>query len=352
MLIGFTCKVCNHRQYKTMSKNAYERGVVLMQCDGCKSRHLIADNKGWFRDKSVNIEELMAERGEDIRKLMDLGLLDNIEAGQAHKALADYDDIVARRNSGPNVTPSSNPPEVVDPVENRRRIRRATQSSERPLALATDISPTPTKVVRLSCLPPGTTAVDIRCVIATQALAKRIKSLTFEYDFNLRPLQSCRVVFFSQEDSAAFAVRSNKMAFAGNTIRADFVIKEVVPNATTEAYLGNALGRLVFLYGYPPHMNEYQIRDYYREYDIVDTTLPGVQRAPQMGNNFLVRRGAFIVQLSTPSEAQRFVRDVYNSEYLYRDNPDNEQPADRDVPLTAEKSPPRRKHTIKAIILQ
>ncbi|KAJ2334568.1 hypothetical protein GGH92_008285 [Coemansia sp. RSA 2673] len=101
MLIGFTCKVCNHRQYKTMSKNAYERGVVLMQCDGCKSRHLIADNKGWFRDKSVNIEELMAERGEDIRKLMDLGLLDNIEAGQAHKALADYDDIVARRNSGP-----------------------------------------------------------------------------------------------------------------------------------------------------------------------------------------------------------------------------------------------------------
>ncbi|KAJ2064267.1 hypothetical protein GGI17_001152 [Coemansia sp. S146] len=101
MLIGFTCKVCNHRQYKTMSKNAYERGVVLMQCDGCKSRHLIADNKGWFRDKSVNIEELMREKGEEVRQLKDMGLLDNIEAGEAQKAIDDYSDVVSKRNSDP-----------------------------------------------------------------------------------------------------------------------------------------------------------------------------------------------------------------------------------------------------------
>ncbi|KAJ2899284.1 hypothetical protein IWW38_001048 [Coemansia aciculifera] len=98
MLIGFTCKVCNHRQYKTMSKNAYERGVVLMQCDGCKNRHLIADNKGWFRDKSVNVEELMREKGEEVRQLTDLGLLDNIEAGEAQRAIDDYGEIVAKRD--------------------------------------------------------------------------------------------------------------------------------------------------------------------------------------------------------------------------------------------------------------
>ncbi|KAJ2689158.1 hypothetical protein IWW39_001712 [Coemansia spiralis] len=101
MLIGFTCKVCKHRQYKTMSKNAYERGVVLMQCDGCKSRHLIADNKGWFRDRSVNVEDLMREKGEEVRQLKDMGLLDNIEAGEAQKAMDDYSDIVSKRSRDP-----------------------------------------------------------------------------------------------------------------------------------------------------------------------------------------------------------------------------------------------------------
>ncbi|KAJ2894392.1 hypothetical protein GGI21_005295 [Coemansia aciculifera] len=81
-----------------MSKNAYERGVVLMQCDGCKNRHLIADNKGWFRDKSVNVEELMREKGEEVRQLTDLGLLDNIEAGEAQRAIDDYGEIVAKRD--------------------------------------------------------------------------------------------------------------------------------------------------------------------------------------------------------------------------------------------------------------
>ncbi|KAI8322025.1 zf-DNL-domain-containing protein, partial [Martensiomyces pterosporus] len=68
LLIGFTCKVCKHRQFKTMSKHAYEKGVVLIQCDSCKNRHLIADNLGWFRDKSINVEDLMREKGEKVRQ--------------------------------------------------------------------------------------------------------------------------------------------------------------------------------------------------------------------------------------------------------------------------------------------
>ncbi|KAJ9052305.1 hypothetical protein DSO57_1035616 [Entomophthora muscae] len=68
LAIRFTCKVCNHINTKTMSKLAYEKGVVLIQCDGCENRHLIADNLGWFRDSRVNIEDLAHEKGEKIKR--------------------------------------------------------------------------------------------------------------------------------------------------------------------------------------------------------------------------------------------------------------------------------------------
>ncbi|KAJ1724674.1 hypothetical protein LPJ53_001102 [Coemansia erecta] len=92
MLIGFTCKVCNHRQHKTMSKQAYTKGVVLMQCDQCKNRHLIADHLGWFRNSAVTVQDIMREKGEDVRHLQDIGLLDNIEAEHVHNALASDSD--------------------------------------------------------------------------------------------------------------------------------------------------------------------------------------------------------------------------------------------------------------------
>ncbi|KAJ2159509.1 hypothetical protein GGF46_002965 [Coemansia sp. RSA 552] len=96
LLIGFTCKVCNHRQHKTMSKQAYQKGVVLIQCDSCKNRHLIADNLGWFRDSRVDVEQLMREKGEEVRRLKSLDLLDDVEVAQAQQALDDADS----RSSG------------------------------------------------------------------------------------------------------------------------------------------------------------------------------------------------------------------------------------------------------------
>ncbi|KAJ1967004.1 hypothetical protein IWQ62_002117, partial [Dispira parvispora] len=68
LFLRFTCKVCNNQNQKLISKKAYTDGVVLIQCDHCQNRHLIADNLGWFRDSNVNIEDLMKEKGETVRR--------------------------------------------------------------------------------------------------------------------------------------------------------------------------------------------------------------------------------------------------------------------------------------------
>ena len=48
LLLAFTCKNCNSRIEKHISKIAYTKGFVIVRCDGCEENHLIADNLGWF----------------------------------------------------------------------------------------------------------------------------------------------------------------------------------------------------------------------------------------------------------------------------------------------------------------
>lgn len=69
----FTCKKCSTRNSKLISKLAYNKGVVIVRCDGCKNNHLIADNLGWFSEISnkINIEVIMALKGETVRKIAD-----------------------------------------------------------------------------------------------------------------------------------------------------------------------------------------------------------------------------------------------------------------------------------------
>ena len=69
--LSFTCKRCSTRSTKIISKLSYEKGVIIVRCDGCKNNHLIADNLGWFNDQGgkTNIEYMMKAKGETIRTI-------------------------------------------------------------------------------------------------------------------------------------------------------------------------------------------------------------------------------------------------------------------------------------------
>ncbi|CAC5385119.1 ZIM17 [Mytilus coruscus] len=71
LLMAYKCKVCGTQNQETFSKQAYEKGVVIVTCKECKSNHLIADHLDWFQDiKGRTIEEILAEKGETVKKVI------------------------------------------------------------------------------------------------------------------------------------------------------------------------------------------------------------------------------------------------------------------------------------------
>lgn len=58
------CTVCSTRMAKDISKHSYEKGVVILRCDGCSNLHLVADNLGWFNE-GKNIEEILKSKGRE-----------------------------------------------------------------------------------------------------------------------------------------------------------------------------------------------------------------------------------------------------------------------------------------------
>ncbi len=71
MFLGFTCKMCSSRSHHTISKLAYTKGTVLVQCPCCKNRHLISDHLNWFDTGRKTIEEILESRGETVRRQID-----------------------------------------------------------------------------------------------------------------------------------------------------------------------------------------------------------------------------------------------------------------------------------------
>ena len=62
-IMVFTCKKCEERSAKYISKQAYNHGCVLIRCPGCKNLHLISDHMGVFEDPGWNIQKYLAANG-------------------------------------------------------------------------------------------------------------------------------------------------------------------------------------------------------------------------------------------------------------------------------------------------
>jgi len=73
--LTFTCTVsdCGERSTHQFTKRAYQKGIVLVQCPGCKNRHLIADHLGWFKESTQDgklrtIEDLWKAKGGKVQR--------------------------------------------------------------------------------------------------------------------------------------------------------------------------------------------------------------------------------------------------------------------------------------------
>lgn len=66
--ITFTCKPCQTRSSHRMSKHGYHKGTVVINCPGCKNRHVISDHLKIFMDTRTTLEDILKEKGQTMLK--------------------------------------------------------------------------------------------------------------------------------------------------------------------------------------------------------------------------------------------------------------------------------------------
>lgn len=109
LIAMFTCKVCDTRTARTISKAAYTGGTVLVRCPGCLGLHMLADHLGFVDDASVTAEELLRAKGEAVRS----GRLGAGDADENAISLTAADLTVLRtRHKSVKLSDGSEPPVV------------------------------------------------------------------------------------------------------------------------------------------------------------------------------------------------------------------------------------------------
>ncbi|KAI3955108.1 hypothetical protein MKW92_034557 [Papaver armeniacum] len=63
LAMDFTCKVCETRSVKTAIRESYDKGVVIVRCDGCNNYHQLR-----FFGEPGSMDEFLAARGEEFKK--------------------------------------------------------------------------------------------------------------------------------------------------------------------------------------------------------------------------------------------------------------------------------------------
>jgi len=96
--LQYTCKICDTRNSHMISRRAYRKGVVIVVCKECKSKHIIADNLGLYQisgfDKGSNIEEYMRANGREndiSRVTKEISSLDEIMSKESRNKEDDCD---------------------------------------------------------------------------------------------------------------------------------------------------------------------------------------------------------------------------------------------------------------------
>jgi hypothetical protein len=77
LILMFTCRVCETRSAKKISKHSYEKGVVVCRCAGCNNLHLICDHIGIFEDPGWDINKFLQEsEGKGMKYVNDQNIIE------------------------------------------------------------------------------------------------------------------------------------------------------------------------------------------------------------------------------------------------------------------------------------